>query len=59
MAYVFRKLQTAKYMVRQISRKTRFRTPLDSQHVKASESLVKSARQQFYHSFSLPWVELI
>ena len=51
-AYFFPKLQTAKDVVGQISKKPRFRTPLDSQHVKGSQTLVKSVRQFFYHTSS-------
>ena len=57
MAYAFRKLQTAKDVVRQISKNTHFASLFNSQHVKASESLVKSARQRFYHNFSSLWVK--
>ena len=35
-ANVFSKLQTVKDLVRPLSKRRRFRTPLDSQHVKAS-----------------------
>ena len=41
-ANVFRKLQTVKDLVRPLSKKSRFRTPFDSQHVKGSQTLVKS-----------------
>ena len=34
--YVFPKLETAKNVVGKISKKTRFKTPFDSQHVKGS-----------------------
>ena len=50
-AYVFPKLQTAKELVRPMSKKRRFRTPLGSQDVKYCQSFVKSARQHFYHIF--------
>ena len=50
--YVFPKLQTAKDVVRQMSKKPRFRKPFDSQRVKLSQKLVKSAWQHFYHIFS-------
>ena len=56
-AYLFPKLQTAKDGVRQTSKKHRFRTHFDSQHVKGSESLVKSAWQHFYHNFSSLWAK--
>ena len=40
---LFRKLQTVKDMVRALSKKHRFRTPFDSQHVKGSQTLLKSS----------------
>ena len=50
-AYVFPKLQTGKNLVKQMSKKPRFGTPLDSQHVKGSQTLAKSAATHFYHIF--------
>ena len=41
-ATLFRKLQTMKHMDRLLSKKHRFRTPLDSQHVKVSKTYIKS-----------------
>ena len=52
----FLKLQSVKILVRPLSKKRRFRTCFDSQHVKASQVLVKSPWEHFYHvlwSFSL------
>ena len=49
--YVFPKLETAKDVVTQISKKSCFRTPLDSQHAKGSKTLLKFVRKQFYHIF--------
>ena len=49
---VFPKLQTVKSLVRPFSKKPCFRTPFDSQHVKASNVLAKSAWECFYHFFS-------
>ena len=46
-AYVFPKIQTAKYVVRQMSKNLRFRTPFDSQYVKWCQTFVKSAWQHF------------
>ena len=40
---LFRKLQTVRDLVRPLSKKHRFRTPLDSQHVKGFQTLIKSA----------------
>ena len=42
-AFVFPKLRTAKEVVRQMSKKPRFRMPFDSENVKGSQTLVKSA----------------
>ena len=42
-AYVFPKLQTAKDVVRLISKRRRTRTPFHIQHVKGSQTLVKYA----------------
>ena len=52
---VFPKLKTVKDVLRQISEKHCFRTPFDSQHVKGSQRLMKSAWEHFYHIFSLLW----
>ena len=41
-ALVFTKLQTLKDFVRPLSKKRHFRTPFESQHVKGSQTLVKS-----------------
>ena len=40
---VFPELKTAKVVVIQIFEKDRFTTPFDSQHVKGSQTLAKSA----------------
>ena len=48
----FLKLQTVKILVRPLSKKRRFRTRFDSQHVKASQILAKSPWECFYHVFS-------
>ena len=42
-ATLFRKLQTMKDMDRALSKKHRFGTPLDSHHIKGSETYIKSA----------------
>ena len=42
-ATLFWKLETAKDLVRPLSKKHRFRTHFDSQHVKGSQTLVKGA----------------
>ena len=40
---LLRKLQAVKDLVRLLSKKHSFRTPFDSQHVKGSQTLAKSA----------------
>ena len=42
-ANLFPKLQTVKDLFRPLSKKRRFRTPFHSQHVKGSQTLMKSA----------------
>ena len=42
-ATLLRKLQAVKDLVNLLSKKTLFRTPLESQHVKGSQTLVKLA----------------
>ena len=42
-ANVFPKLTTVSHLVRPLTKKHRFRTSLDSQHVKVSQTLVKSS----------------
>ena len=56
---VFPKLPTVKDLVRPLSKKRCFRTPFDSQHVKESQTFVKSAWEHFYHIFSSLWGKLI
>ena len=41
-ANVFPKLETVKILLRPLSKKRRFRTRFDSEHVKASQTLAKS-----------------
>ena len=48
-ANVFPKLQTAKMLLRPLSKKRRFRTSFDSELVKASEILAKSPGEHFDH----------
>ena len=50
-ANVFPKLQTVKFLVRPLSKKRRFRTRLDSEHVQATQILGKSPWQLFCHAF--------
>ena len=54
-ANVFSKLQTVKILVKPLSKKIRFRTCFDSQHLKKSQTLMKSAWENFYHISSSLW----
>ena len=58
-ANVFLKLQTVKILVRPLSKKRRFRTRFDSEHVKASQMLAKFPWEPFYHVFLSFSVKLI
>ena len=58
-ANAFPQLQTLKHLVRPLSKKSCFRTPFDSQHVKESETLVRSLWVHFYDVFASLWGELI
>ena len=42
-ATLLRKLQAAKDLVKPLAKKDHFSTPFDSEHVKGSQTLVKSA----------------
>ena len=55
---LFRKLQTVKDLARPLSKKHRLRTAFDSQHVKGSQTLVKSTSEYFQHIFSSLWDNL-
>ena len=52
-ATLFGKLDTVKELVRRLFKKQRLRNPFDSQHIKGSETLVKSASERFYQIFSI------
>ena len=56
---VFPKLPSVKDLVRPLSKEQCFRTPFNSQHVKESQTFVKSASEHFYHIFSSLWGKLI
>ena len=56
---VFPKLKTIKDFVRTPSYKRRFSAFFDSQHVNASQTLVKSSWENFYQIPSALWWELI
>ena len=58
-ANVFPKLQTVKHLVWHLSKKRCFKTSINSQHVKRSQTLKKSAWGHFYHIFSSLWREII
>ena len=47
----FRNYPTAKEVVREISKRPRFRTPFKSQHAKGCQTLLKSPQQHFYYIF--------
>ena len=49
--YFFLKLKTSKIRVTSMPKKALVRTLMDSEHVKGSERLLKSARQYFCHIF--------
>ena len=57
-AYVFSKLQTAKDVVRKMSRISRFRRLLDKQHGKRPQILLKSARRHLYYNCWSMWKKL-
>ena len=56
--YLFPKLYTAKGGVTYMPKKLRIRTLMDTQHLKGSETLQKSARQYFYHIFWSLWKKI-
>ena len=58
-ANVFPKLQTVKHLVWHLSKKRCFKTSINSQHVKRSQTLKKSAWGHFYHIFLSFWGEMI
>ena len=50
-ATLFGKLDTVKELVRRLLKKQRLRNPFESQHIKGSQTLVKSALENFYQIF--------
>ena len=52
-AQIFSKLLSPKYIVTWMRERSCFRTPFWSQRYKWPETLLKCARQQFYHNFPL------
>ena len=53
--HIFLNLQTPKNVVRSMSKKSRFREPLDKWRRKRDETLLKSERQHFYHIYWSLW----
>ena len=49
-AYVFRKLESAKGVIRQMSKKSPLRRPYNKRHGKRSETLSKSEGEYLYHN---------
>ena len=58
-ATLFRKFENVKDWARPLSKKHLFRTPFDSEHVKVSQTLVKSVWEHFLYIFELLWENLI
>ena len=56
---VFPKSQTVKDLITPLSEKRCFRISFESEHVKGSQTLVKSAWDLFYHIFPSLWREII
>ena len=52
-------LQTVKNLVTELSKNLCLRNSFESQHVKASQIIVKSPWKLFYHIFSSLWEEII
>ena len=58
-ANLFPKLQSVKNFVTPLWKKRRFRTPLESEHVKVSRKIAKSRWERFYQVFSSFFGKLI
>ena len=58
-ATLFRKLQTLKDLVRPLFKKQCFGIFFDNEHVKESQTLLKSSKEHFDHIFSSVWETLI
>ena len=54
-AYLFRKLQTVKGVIRQIAKRSLFRRPFNKRHGKRSQTLLKFRHQHLYHIFWSLW----
>ena len=48
-AYVFPKLPTTKNVLRQMSKSSRFREPVDRRHGKRAEALIQHLSERLYH----------
>ena len=57
-AEVFPKLQTPKYMVTSMSKKSRFQGSFGKQHGKRAQTLLKFAWQHLYHIYWSLWMQL-
>ena len=55
----FQKVQNVTELVRPLLKQHQFRNPFDSQHIKGSQTVVKSASEIFYQIFSILWDTLI
>ena len=55
LANIFPKLRTSKNVVRWILKKYRFRVPLDEQHGRRAQKLLKSERRYFCHIYRSLW----
>ena len=58
-ALLLPKLQTVKALVRPLSKKRSLRTHFESQHLKGSQTLMKSVWEHFYQILSTLWENLI
>ena len=59
LANVFLKLATVQGLVTPLTIQRRLKTSFDSQHVKRSQTVVKSPWERFYHTFPSLWGEII
>ena len=55
----FQKVQNVTELVRPLFKQHRLRNPFDSQHIKGSQTVVKSDSENFYQIFSILWDTLI
>ena len=51
MADIFSKLRTRKKVIREMSEKSRLRSPFHNQHRKGAETLLQSRRRHLYHIY--------